>query len=100
MHELKKIFDYIVIDTPPVGQVADAFTISPFVDLTIYLVRYGYTNKVQLNILKNINKSGSLINPMIVLNDAKKANAGSYGYGYGYGYEYDKEDVKKRKEMI
>lgn len=100
VHELKKRFDYIVIDTPPVGQVADAFTISPFVDLTIYLVRYGYTNKDQLNILKNINKSGSLINPMIVLNDAKKANAGSYGYGYGYGYEYDKEDTKKRKEMI
>jgi tyrosine-protein kinase Etk/Wzc len=84
--ELKQTFDYIIIDTPPVGQVADAFTLSSFVDFTIYVVRYNYTYKAQLDIVRNANKSKMLINPMIVLNDATEDNGNNYGYGYGYGY--------------
>ena len=86
IQELKERFDYIIIDTPPIGQVADAFTLSSFVDFTIYIVRYGYTQKAQLGIVKNIHKSKTMNHPMIVLNDAKEANGNNYGYGYGYGY--------------
>ncbi|HUH33443.1 MAG TPA: CpsD/CapB family tyrosine-protein kinase, partial [Daejeonella sp.] len=85
--ELKERFDYIIIDTSPVGQVADAFSLAPYADASIYLVRYNYTNKVQLNILKDIFDNNKLKNPMIVLNDAKAEGFKGYGYGgYGYGF--------------
>ena len=82
---LKERFDYIIIDTSPVGQVADAFSLAPYADASIYLVRYNYTDKVQLNILKDIFENNKLKNPMIVLNDAKTENYKGYGYA-GYGY--------------
>jgi tyrosine-protein kinase Etk/Wzc len=94
IHELKERFDYIIIDTPPVGQVADAFTLGSFVDFSIYMVRYGYTKKAQLGIIKNIQGNRTLNQPMIVLNDAKEANGNNYGYGYGYGYS--KNQSKKK----
>ena len=85
--DLKERFDYIIIDTSPVGQVADAFSLAPYADASIYLVRYNYTDKVQLNILKDIFDNNKLNNPMIVLNDAKAEGFRGYGYGGdGYGY--------------
>ena len=97
VHELKERFDYIIMDTAPVGLVADAFTLSHFVDISIYVVRYNYTQKGQLDIIKNIYKNKTMNRPVIVLNDAKELNGGNYGYGYGYGY--DKKDTRKKKSV-
>ena len=94
MHELKEQFDYIIIDTSPVGQVADAFVLSSFTDFTLYLVRYNFTYKAQLGILKNINKTQSLKHPFLILNDATEMSGANYGYGYGYGYELDKQNKR------
>lgn len=77
---LKESFDYILLDTPPVGQVADAFSLSRLVDSTIYLVRYNYTPKSMLEIVEDIYVSKKLNHPMVVLNDSKEG--GTYGYGY------------------
>ncbi|WP_026880156.1 GumC family protein [Hymenobacter norwichensis] len=94
--ELKASFDYIIIDTPPVGQVADAFTISSLIDYSIYLVRYNYTQKAWLTIVKNIYRDKMLAQLMLVLNDAKEVNGSNYGYGYGYGYG-KKENIKAKR---
>ena len=83
--QLRELFDYIIIDTSPVGLVADAFSLAPYADSSIYLVRYNYTDKVQLNILKDIFENNKLKNPMVVLNDTKGESSKGYGYG-GYGY--------------
>lgn len=91
--ELKESFDYIIIDTPPVGQVADAFTISSLINYTIYLVRYNYTQKAWLTIAKNIYRDKMLGQLMLVLNDAKEINGNNYGYGYEYGYNQNKKEV-------
>jgi hypothetical protein len=53
--------------------------------LSIYLVRYNYTNTQQLEILKDIYENEKLKNLMVVFNDAKKENRPAYAYG-GYGY--------------
>lgn len=93
IEELKSRFDYVIIDTAPVGQVADAFSLSAYTDLSIYLIRYNYTDKLQLNILKDILYYKKLTNPMVVFNDAKVENSNTYGYGgfgYGYGFEVSK----------
>jgi len=83
---LKEQYDYVIIDTSPVGQVADAFTIAPYTDASIYVVRYNYTYKLQLSILEDITRNKKLKNPMIVMNDSKKGGFKGYGYAYGYGY--------------
>lgn len=91
LQELKRSFDYIIVDTAPVGLVAEAFTLNRFIDYTIYVVRYNYTYKSQLNIIRNANRQKSLKNIMVVMNDAKQQNGQNYGYGYGYGYAQDKK---------
>jgi capsular exopolysaccharide synthesis family protein len=83
IEELRERFDHIVLDTSPVGQVADALSLSPYIDSTIYLMRYNYTFKEQINIIEDIYKNNKLKNLMMVMNDAKNLKGyGSYGYGY------------------
>lgn len=83
--ELRGRFDYVIVDTSPVGHVADAFTIAEFADSSIYLVRYNYTHKEDLAIFEEICENGRLKNPMIVFNDAGKGNKNAYRYGrYAY----------------
>lgn len=91
LDELKGRFDHIVLDTAPVGQVADALSLSPYIDSTIYLMRYNYTFKDQVNIIEDIYKNNKLKNLMLVLNDAKKQKGGYGAYGYGYGYSDQKK---------
>jgi tyrosine-protein kinase Etk/Wzc len=94
IQQLKESFDYIIIDTPPIGQVADAFTLGQFVDFTVYLIRYNYTHKAWLDIIKNAHKNNTLNHPLLVLNDAKEINGNNYGYGYRYGYNKETVDIK------
>ena len=83
--ELRERFDYIIIDTSPVGQVADAFSLAKYSDSSIYLVRYNFTDKFQLRILKDIYENQKLKNPLVVFNDAKEGNSTAYAYGkYAY----------------
>ncbi|MNX12980.1 Tyrosine-protein kinase ptk [compost metagenome] len=82
---LKDRFDYIIIDTSPVGQVADAFSLASYVDVSIYLVRYNYTKNYQLSILKDISEENKLKNLLVVFNDAKRDKNQKYNYS-GYGY--------------
>lgn len=84
--ELRNKFDYIIVDTSPVGLVADAFSLAKYTDASIYLIRYNFTRKMQLGVLDDICENKKLKNLMIVFNDAKKENMKSYGYG-GYTYE-------------
>ncbi|WP_299708101.1 tyrosine-protein kinase [uncultured Pontibacter sp.] len=98
LEELKDSFDYILIDTAPVGQVADAFTIAPYANSSVYIIRYGYTRKNQVEIIDDIYKTDKLKHPMIILNDAKKENG--YGYGYAYGYGYGETEPKNWRKRI
>ena len=93
INELKISFDYIIIDTAPVGLVADAFSLSSLIDATIYLMRFNYTLKSQVEVVNNIYKNKTLPNPSIVFNDATKQN------GSGYGYDYSQVRNKSRKPL-
>jgi capsular exopolysaccharide synthesis family protein len=98
--ELKINYDYIILDTPPVGLVSDALELIQFSDVTLYVVRQNYTKKEMIMLLNNRVKRGELNNVSIVLNGFEnKAKYGSaYGYGYGYGAYangYHEEIVKE-----
>jgi succinoglycan biosynthesis transport protein ExoP len=85
--ELKQKYDYIVLDTPPVGLVSDALELAQYADVTLYIVRQNYTKKDMITLLNTRIKRGELTNASIVLNGYEnKAKYGTaYGYGYGYG---------------
>lgn len=76
---LKNDFDYVIIDTPPVGQVADAFALNNLIDFTMYMVRCDYTPKSALAVIESIRANKTLKSPFIVLNDIKKSD-NSYAY--------------------
>lgn len=80
--DLRKKFDYILIDSSPVGQVADTFNISSYADSTLYIVRYNYSQKADLEIIEEVHQNKKLLNPMIVLNDSTNHRS-KYGYEYG-----------------
>lgn len=87
-NSIKNKFDYILIDTPPVGLVTDAQLISRFVNTTLYLVRQRVTYKKQLEIVETLYVNRILKRINIVLNDTKQLPGYSYGYGYSYGNDY------------
>ncbi len=102
MTELKKRYDYIILDTPPVGLVTDAIELSQFADITLYITRQNFSRKDMINLLNIRVKRGELNNVSIILNGFEnKAKYGAgYGYGYGYGYGayssgYHEEDKPK-----
>lgn len=84
--ELKKKYDYIILDTPPVGLVSDALELAQYCDVTLYIVRQNFTKKDMITLLNNRVKRGELDHASIVLNGF--ANKAKYGTGYGYGYGY------------
>lgn len=83
--EIFKDFDFVIIDTPPVGLVTDAFVISSYVDHTLFVVRQNYTPKHFLRSINDYYRTDRISKISIVLNDIQKSG---YGYGYGYGYNY------------
>lgn len=105
--ELKARFDYIIIDSAPVGLVSDAFTLSAFANASLYIVRHGYTLKRQLNMVDDLYQKKRLPNMGLVINDIQTQGrykgyygygGGSYyGYGYGYGYGGDYFEGTKKK---
>lgn len=79
--ELRKRYDYIVVDTAPVGLVSDTLTLSRIGDATIYVCRANYTTKTDIQYANSIYEEGRLKKMSIILNDTIVHK----GYGYGYG---------------
>ncbi|MBO7617814.1 MAG: polysaccharide biosynthesis tyrosine autokinase [Bacteroidales bacterium] len=86
---LKERYDYIIIDTPPVGLVTDAFLLMKHSDVNLFIVRQGVTNKnIFGSIIKDLEKRN--LNISLVINGIQTNKGYGYGYGkkYGYGYGY------------
>ena len=84
LDEVDDYYDYIIVDTAPTMLVTDTQIICESADVTIYVVRSGYTEKELLNYSKGLKKDGKIKNMAVVLNDVKEDKIG-YGYSYGYG---------------
>ena len=116
VNELKKEFDYVVLDTAPIGMVNDTQLIGRTADVSIYVCRADYTHKADYTLINDLHEQKKLPNLCTIVNgmDMKKRKYGyyygygkygkygkyygygrkySYGYGYGHGYgERNKED--------
>lgn len=80
---LKDNFDYILVDTAPVGMVSDTFSLDRISDLSICVFRANYTNKSYLKFIESSVEEQKLRNLSLILNGTTTKT--SYGYGYGYG---------------
>jgi Mrp family chromosome partitioning ATPase len=93
---LKERFDYIIIDSPPIGTVSDTFHLATLADTCLLIVRQNQTLK---NLLEGTVKDLQISNVQslsLVVNDIGAEGKGyGYGYGskYGYGYGYGYGDV-------
>lgn len=118
---LKKKYDYVLLDTAPIGLVSDTLAIGKVADATLFIVRANYTLKGDLDLVNTMAADKRLPNVNLILNAAKvesnsysyKRYGGygygrrygygkSYGYGYGgnYGYGYGEKDGGKKLDEI
>ena len=96
INELKNHYDFIIIDSPPVGLVADSFELMTYSDASIYVVRHEYTEKHMLKMITEKYHSHEVKNLGLVYNDYQA----DQGYGYGYGYGYFEEDANYQEPML
>lgn len=93
--EARKAYDFVVIDTTPMLQVADAGIVNRVADLTLFVVRVGVQERDFLPELEKMHLAKRFRRLCIVLNNAD-AKSGHYGYGYGYGVSMDTQNRRKR----
>lgn len=94
IEHLREKYDYIMIDTPPVSQVADTLIVNRVSDATVYVCRAGYSSKNSLRFANDLMEQGKLKNMLLVVNDVKEFRRG-YGYRYGYRYGYHHRNDKR-----
>jgi capsular exopolysaccharide synthesis family protein len=80
--ELRKRYDYILVDTAPVALVSDTYLLDRIADITIFVCRYKYTPSEMIEYVNNVIAQNRMHNVTCVLNGVKGLRAG-YGYGYG-----------------
>jgi len=84
--ELKELYDYIIIDTAPIGIVNDTKLLMQYCDLNLIIVREDYAKKEFITTLEEMIDKHNFKNIGLLLN-ASKAKGGEYGYGYSYEYK-------------
>ena len=82
--ELREKYDYILIDTAPVGLVTDTLQIGRVTDATVYMCRADYTAKSSFELINGLANDEKLPNMSIVINGIDMSKK-KYGYYYGYG---------------
>ena len=85
INELRHSFEYILIDTAPVGLVTDATMLAPLADVCLYLVRYRKTPKLYLKTIADLNRKKVFKSINIIFNGVKHESSPDHAYGYGYG---------------
>ena len=87
-------YDYVIVDTPPVGLISDAFILMKYADVTLFVLNVRFATKSSVNNAHEIVELNKLQNFGFVLNGVRQRrskyyyNRYSYGYGFGYGYGY------------
>ena len=84
MDLLKRTYDYVIIDTAPVGLVTDTLQVGRVSNLTVYVCRADYTPKENFELINTLHAENKLPNICVVVNGIDLSKK-KYGYYYGYG---------------
>lgn len=95
LEELKKVYDVIVLDTPPVGLISQSFEVIKHVDLITYVLRHNFSEKSFVDDLNDIKKKKGIENIYAVLNAVPAKELTYKGFDYGYY-----EEKKKKKNFL
>lgn len=111
--EVRNEYDIVILDTPPLGIIHDAITLSKYADNFFYIMRSGISVKGYIEYINGIKEEHNIKNISMILNGlpvSKHSSYGynkygyshygkygygyghGYGYGYGYGYSTDEDD--------
>ena len=89
IEEMRKEYDYILIDTPPLGLISDAEIMADYADLSLFVVRHDHSLKEAVEkILGPIKEDSKFWPSAVVFNGLKTRGMTRYGRGYGYGGGY------------
>ncbi len=92
MHELiqklRAQYDYIVIDTPPIGYVSEYFILMKHMDTNLYVVKHKYTSKDMLAQINELYAAKKVKNIYTIINDVDYSNTYEYGYKKKANYYY------------
>ncbi len=89
LNAVRKEYDYVVLDTAPVGVVSDTFMISRYTHATLYVMRENFSHKDTIQFINNMAADRRLKNVGVVLNQTNMQKSfGRYNYGYKYTYRY------------
>jgi tyrosine-protein kinase Etk/Wzc len=91
---LRLIYDDIIIDSPPIHLVSDAVIISKFANVTLFMIRQGYTEKDELAFIKEIHEQKQLSDIHLIFNGIQRLK-----YGYGYDYDINYYNAGKQKNL-
>jgi capsular exopolysaccharide synthesis family protein len=98
LNELKKRYEYIIVDTAPTVLVTDTSLILGLADTILYVTRANFTEKRLLKFIANFKKLNDIREMGIILNNIEQNKR--YGYKYNYGYNYGYGDQVNRKSNV
>ncbi|MDR6967869.1 capsular exopolysaccharide synthesis family protein [Flavobacterium arsenatis] len=93
--QLKEKYDYVIIDSAPVGLVSDTLLLNTVADLCLYVVRADYLDKRLLEVAEKLKKDKRFKDIILLLNDVDMNNF-KYGYGNAYNYVDDQDKTASR----
>ena len=99
LESLKKEYDLIILDTPPVGIVSDALLAMKKADLPIYVIRADYSKREFVRNLNRLIEVNKFTNLAVILNSLKQYGKSDYGYSYGYQSGYFEEPSPKKRKI-
>jgi len=84
--KLRSMYDYVIVDTAPLGIVSDAYTVMKYSDINVYIVREEFSRREFIRTLNDEVDEGRLHNLCLLLNDSDFKRSYGYAYGHNYGY--------------
>jgi tyrosine-protein kinase Etk/Wzc len=96
--ELQQHYDMIVIDSSPIGLVADTYSLEEVTDLPIFILRQKYSYKTTLKFIESLRQENKFKQLSIVVNGITDMKSFGYGYGYLYGYYHKDKSYGERQE--
>jgi len=93
--ELRSSYDIVIMDTPPIGLVSESLELVRHSDLTLYVLRYGYSTQAAIDFVNDLKIQKGIKNIYTIFNDVPKKDLHYGGRGYGY-YQDERKPFLKR----
>lgn len=98
--EARSHYDYVIVDSAPVGMVSDSLSVAEFADTTVYVTRLGVTRFRDIHLINSLHEEGRLPKMNVIVNGTSAVQGYGYGYGYGSVEDHGKHSPNRKKGMF